>query len=1007
MQTVNFEAHQDLSWQCCNCALPNCSQLFNTFDSYNISLDSAGSPGMPTNQSSPIPAQLRQKKNVRRLNTKVINFDSILAKRSSLGAMLENENIDVIMGCETKLSNEILDNEFLPSNYKCWRKDRNRHGGGVAVIYKDDLKVVDTNIKVKSEIVSVKVSCEGRKPLILCAAYRPPDNNLEYMKQLCADISLIYESFPACGFWCGGDFNLPDIDWSTLLINGNRYNLDINQTFLDLLDKLDLSQLVNFPTRAVNTLELLLTNRPSLIHELTPHPGISDHDSICFARIDCLAEIRRPVSRRVSQWHKVTSDKRTEIDNFVSSATQEIIDTCSVNTPVEVIWQKIKNISDEVVGNMVPSRVTSKRFNQSWVTRKCRSLFRRKRRAYNRARRTNREEDWNHFRDLRRETQKQCNKAAAEHVARRVSIDTDKTRKALYSYIKNNRTDNNGVSTLVVNGKSHSSPKEKADALNHQFSSVFSPISDSVPNLGTPIAPEIPDITFNVDGVKAMITKLQPNKAGGPDNISAKFLKETGETLAPALTLLFQASYNQSTIPDDWRHARVSPQYKTGKNNRSVPAHYRPISLTCHCCKMMEHCVTSHMMGHLDKYNLLTDYQHGFRKKRSCETQLLLTVDDLSRALRDKKQVDCILLDFAKAFDKVSHKKLLAKLRYNGVDGRTLLWIEDFLKNRTQVVVVDGVESEVAPVTSGVPQGTVLGPALFLVYINDLPDGLTSTPRLFADDCLLYRTIDSQADADALQRDLVLLQQWEKTWDMEFAADKCKVLTITLKYKRNIKIKNYEIHNVVLERVDSADYLGVTLDSKLSFNPHIGKICKSANSARQFLQRNLPACDIKTKDVTYKTFIRPKLEYASTVWDPHTCANMKHQRDALEDAQTKGARFVTGQWKRRTSVTAMKRNLEWESLQERRAKARLLMMHNIKQHAVAIPTHLLIVKTEPTMTTRGAVSKHHVPQPRIVARERSFMCATPIMWDGLPPGITIEANHDNFRALLCSVVVIA
>ena len=421
---------------------------------------------------------------------------------------------------------------------------------------------------------------------------------------------------------------------------------------------------------------------------------------------------------------------------------------------------------------------------------------------------------------------------------------------------------------------------------------------------------------------------------------------------------------------------------------------------------MMEHCVTSHMMGHLDKYNLLTDYQHGFRKKRSCETQLLLTVDDLSRALRDKKQVDCILLDFAKAFDKVSHKKLLAKLRYNGVDGRTLLWIEDFLKNRTQVVVVDDVESEVAPVTSGVPQGTVLGPALFLVYINDLPDGLTSTPRLFADDCLLYRTIDSQADADALQRDLVLLQQWEKTWDMEFAADKCKVLTITLKYKRNIKIKNYEIHNVVLERVDSADYLGVTLDSKLSFNPHIGKICKSANSARQFLQRNLPACDIKTKDVTYKTFIRPKLEYASTVWDPHTCANMKHQRDALEDTQTKGARFVTGQWKRRTSVTAMKRNLEWESLQERRAKARLLMMHNIKQHAVAIPTHLLIVKTEPTMTTRGAVSKHHVPQPRIVARERSFMCATPIMWDGLPPGITIETDHDNFRALLCPVVVI-
>ena len=1006
MRTINFEAHKELSWQCCNCALPNCSQLFDTIDSFDITLDSIGSPGLPANQSSPVVAQLRQKKMVRRLNTKVINFDSIFAKRNTLGAMLSNENLDVIIGCESKLDSSIFDNEFLPSNYKCWRKDRNRHGGGAIIIYKDDLKVVETNIKVKSETVSVKISCEGKKPLIMCAAYRPPDNNLDYMKQLCTDISLIYDSFPGCAFWCGGDFNLPDIDWSTMLISGNRYILDINQAFLDLLDKLDLTQLVDFPTRALNTLELLFTNRPSLIHELTPHPGISDHDSICFARIDCQAQIKRPVSRRVSQWHKVTDEKMEDIRDFVSTAVQDIIDTCSVNTPVEIIWQKIKDISCEVINNKVPSKMTSKRFNQVWVNRKCRRLFRRKRRAYNRARRTNQEADWNHFRDLRRESQKQCNKAAAEHIASRVSIDTDTTRKAIYKYIKYNRTDNNGVSTLVTNGRTHSAPKEKADALNHQFSSVFSPISNSVPDLGTPKAPSISNIIFSINGVKALLKLIKPNKAGGPDNISARFLKETGEQLAPALTLLFQASYNQSTIPGDWRHARVAPQYKTGKNNRSVPANYRPISLTSHCCKMMEHCVTSHLMGHLDRHDLLTDYQHGFRKKRSCETQLLLTVDDLSKALKDRKQVDCILLDFAKAFDKVSHKKLIAKLRYNGVDGNTLLWIEDFLKDRTQVVVVDGIESEVAPVTSGVPQGTVLGPALFLVYINDLPDGLTGTPRLFADDCLLYRVINSQADTDALQHDLDLLQQWEKTWDMEFAADKCKVLTITLKYKRNTIIKDYEIHNYVLERVDSAEYLGVTLDSKLSFNPHIGKICKNATSTRQFLQRNLPSCDIKTKDATYTTYIRPKLEYASTVWDPHTCANMKHQRDALENAQTKSARYVTGQWKRRTSVTKMKKDLKWDSLQERRAHARLLMMHNIKYQAVAIPSHLLVPKTETTMVTRGAASKHHVPNARIVARERSFMVAAPIMWDGLPPSITAETDHDNFRVLLCPVVVI-
>ena len=941
------------------------------------------------------------------MNTKIINFDSIFAKRNALKATLENENNDVIMGCETKLSPDILDSEFLPEGYKCWRNDRNRHGGGVIVIHKDDLKVTKVNVKVKSEVLAVKIECQGKKPLIMCAAYRPPNNDRQYMDQLCADIKLIHDSHLGCAFWCGGDFNLPDIDWTDEIISSNRYPIEINQTLLDLLCDLNLTQIVNFPTRAVNTLELLFTNRPSLVHEMSPHPGISDHDSIVFTRIDCLAQVKRPISRKVHQWHKLTDDKLTDIKSYVESAAGDIVTNCTVDTPVEDIWQQIKNISSDVL-EKVPAKMTSRRFNQTWVNRTVRRLFRRKRRAYNRARRTNREQDWEHFRELRRETQRACNKAAADDVACRVSIDADNTRKSLYKYVKNSRTDNNGVSTLEENGRSFSTPKEKANALNRQFSSVFSPISDSVPDLGPAKAPSIPDIVFEVNGIKKLLKNTKTNKSSGPDNISAKFLKETGDELAPALTLLFQASMHQSQIPADWRHARVSPQYKTGKNNRSVPANYRPISLTCIVCKMMEHCVTSHLMGHLDTHNLLTDYQHGFRKKRSCETQLILTVDDISKALKDQKQVDCILLDFAKAFDKVSHKKLIAKLKHNGVDGSTLLWIEDFLRSRTQVVVVDGEESDVAPVTSGVPQGTVLGPALFLVYINDLPDGLTCTPRLFADDCLLYRIINSDADTEAVQADLATLEAWERKWDMEFAEDKCKVLTITLKYKRNIKMKDYKIHNYVLKRVDSADYLGVKLDSKLNFNAHIGSLCKKATSTRQFLQRTLPACDRNTKAQTYTTFIRPIVEYAATAWDPHSCKGLQKQRDQLESVQSKSARYATGQWKRQgSSVSGMKAALQWDSLQERRAKARILMMHKVTYGYVAIPSHLLTLKTTTTMTTRGAVNKHHTPNARITARERTFMHAAPTMWDGLPPHMTSESDHEIFRVLLSPVVLVA
>ena len=191
-----------------------------------------------------------------------------------------------------------------------------------------------------------------------------------------------------------------------------------------------------------------------------------------------------------------------------------------------------------------------------------------------------------------------------------------------------------------------------------------------------------------------------------------------------------------------------------GKSNRSKAVNYRPVSLTCICCKVMEHIICSNLMSHLDRHNILTDFQFGFRKKRSCETQLLITVDQLAKTLDDGKQTDCILLDFSKAFDKVSHSRLLLKLAHYGVQGQTLRWVEAFLRNRTQEVVVRGERSDTIPVTSGVPQGTVLGPALFLVYINDLPEWVGSTPRMFADDCLLYREVNSRQDALMLQEDL-------------------------------------------------------------------------------------------------------------------------------------------------------------------------------------------------------------------------------------------------------------
>ena len=210
-------------------------------------------------------------------------------------------------------------------------------------------------------------------------------------------------------------------------------------------------------------------------------------------------------------------------------------------------------------------------------------------------------------------------------------------------------------------------------------------------------------------------------------------------------------------------------------------------------------------MQHFEDNNILTDAQHGFRQRRSCESQLIITVHDLAQGIEDQQQLDVILFDFSKAFDKVPHK-----LNYYGVRNDNLMWISHFLADRHQCVVLNGESSAQAPVSSGVPQGTVLIPLLFLAFINDLPEKVThSSTRLFANDCILYRKITTPEDATLLQQDLNRLQDWEKTWMMEFHPDNCQLLRVTNKLK--IIQAEYTIHNQKLTQADQAKYLGVKL----------------------------------------------------------------------------------------------------------------------------------------------------------------------------------------------------
>lgn len=266
------------------------------------------------------------------------------------------------------------------------------------------------------------------------------------------------------------------------------------------------------------------------------------------------------------------------------------------------------------------------------------------------------------------------------------------------------------------------------------------------------------EIVIDEVGIFSLVSRLKLSSTCDYNGFNHNILKKTAEGLSRILSAIFSQSSSNSSIPSDWRMAKVIAVFKSCE--RSSPLNYRPISLTSTICKLLEHVIHSQVINYLEENNLIFKYQHGFRKRYSCDTQLAGFIDDLQSSMDAGIQVDAIFLDYSKAFDRVPHHRLLTKLARYNIHPLVLAWIKDFLSCRMQFTSVNNFNSSCGQVTSGVPQGTVLGPLLFLVFINDLPDSVSSIIRLFADDCVIYRNISSVIDQVALQTDLNSVSAW-------------------------------------------------------------------------------------------------------------------------------------------------------------------------------------------------------------------------------------------------------
>ncbi|PJE77527.1 hypothetical protein CI610_03548 [invertebrate metagenome] len=534
----------------------------------------------------------------------------------------------------------------------------------------------------------------------------------------------------------------------------------------------------------------------------------------------------------------------------------------------------------------------------------------------------------------------------------------------------------------------------KAEVLAKFFSSVFTqePQGDLPEFKPRNITFPFEDIIVNSQLVEKLLSNLNENKSQGPDNMNPRVLKELRKNISEPVADLFNKSLSDGKLPQAWKEANITAIFKKGA--KSDPGNYRPVSLTSIIVKTLEKLVRDSIVKHMDKNDLLSSKQFGFISGRSTQLQLLTVLEEWTDIIDKGGQLDVIYMDFMKAFDKVPHQRLLKKLTGYGISQKIVKWIEDFLSNRCQRVIVKGKSSKTYPVISGIPQGSVLGPILFVIYINDLPEITASQSPLFADDTKLYRQINSNDDVQILQNDLDKLQIWSNTWLLKFHPKKCKVLSIKSSEKRQYYMSGPGEEKFQLENITCEKDIGVMIDEDLNFKKHIQLSVNKANSIVGLIRRSFVYLDESMFTLLFKALVRPHLEYAASVWNPFRINDI----DLIENVQRRATKLIPGL--KTLSYSERLERLNLPTLSHRRTRGDVINVFKIMNNIYDSRVTKNFFQMDNNNRTRGHSQKIFKKRCRRDARKHFFSYRIVDLWNSLPQHVINAETVYQFEILL-------
>ena len=894
---------------------------------------------------------------------------------------------DIVCISESHLDDTVHSNDIILDGFcvNPFRKDRTSHGGGLVIYISDKLYVKrQPHLEIANlEMIWLEVVFPMYSFLV-CCVYRPPNSSDDFWDNFY--LSLEQASTQNGHIVVTGDLNVD------LLTNHNH-------KLIDIMNFVGLHNHVNFPTRFGSTrqslLDLVLVKECSISHTevIDIDRVISDHNAT-LVDVHVQINIRQKFKREIWDYKNGNFEKlNTELEelnwNSLLNQANDIDEMCGIFTT------KFLELANQ---NIPRKTITIRPNDKPWFNSELRREIRKRDRLRKKALNKNSliiyeqyKKQRNYVNNLKKETKQSFYSDIHGLIDTYSNNNNQDFWKLVRKLTKTSGQSVNIPPLLNPNtGEVVVSDLEKATLFNNYFANI-SRIDDDDSDL-----PYFPDRTVefieNIDITESeiidIIGSLKLNKASGMDDISHKMLKNTVRSVSKPLLVLFNKILDSSNYPSKWKEARVMPIFKKGDHN--IISNYRPIALLSCVGKLFERIIHKHIHNFLLTNNLFYKFQSGFLPNNSTVYQLLEIYHSICMDLENKRNSGFIFCDVSKAFDRVWHRGLLLKLKSHGIKGSLLSLLTSYLTDRKHCVFLNDTVSSFQVIQAGVPQGSVLGPLMFLLYVNDIAENLINTSRLFADDTSVSSSSSNSMEIKhSLEHDLNTILEWSETWKIKFNPSKTEFLFIG---------NNHDDLDIVfgdtrLNPTKSHKHLGITFSSNAKWTEHIDTICKTALKEINVLKKLKFTISRNSLNKIYNTFILPILEYGCEVWGG--CS--KSDEEKLEKVQLEAARLVTG-----LPIFSSRESLYletgWETLKDRRYRRRLTVLHRIyNNNAPDFLQDILSTYSRSNVYTLRNPTDLTIPNYRLQITRNSFFPATIHDWNSLDINIRQETNLLKFK----------